>query len=86
MSTPNISMTCLAITAKSSTSYKTSSSLQVTAKPSPAASKTAREYRDFKISRVRLVDCLILARIISLDLVSTLSSIWGCNLKEGSPG
>jgi hypothetical protein len=62
MSTPSISTTC---PAESSTSFKASSSLQVTAKPSPAMSKSARGYKDFKIPRIRLTDCLILARIIS---------------------
>jgi hypothetical protein len=65
MSTPNISTTYLAITAKSSTSFKASLSLQVAAKPSPAASKSAWGYRDFWILRARLTDYLILARIIS---------------------
>jgi hypothetical protein len=40
MSTPNISTTCPTITAESSTGFKASSSLQVTVKPSPAASKS----------------------------------------------
>jgi hypothetical protein len=61
MSTPNISMTYPTIIAQTSTSFKASSSLQVTVKPSPAASKLAQGYRDFKIPRVRLADCLILA-------------------------
>jgi hypothetical protein len=41
MSTPNISTTHPVITAESSTCFKDSSSLQVTAKPSPATSKSA---------------------------------------------
>jgi hypothetical protein len=57
--------------------FKASSSLQVTVKPSPAASKSARGYRDFKILRVILADYLILARIISQDLGDRLSSIRG---------
>jgi hypothetical protein len=57
--------------------FKASLSLQVTTKPLPAASKSARGYRDFKILRVRLTNCLILVRIISRDLVGRLSSIWG---------
>jgi hypothetical protein len=51
--------------AESSISFKVSSSLQITAKPSPAVSRSAREYRDFKIPRVRLTYCFMLARIIS---------------------
>jgi hypothetical protein len=55
-------------------------------KPSHAASKSARGYRDFKILRVRLTNCLILARIIYRDLVDRLSSIWGAHtLEEDSP-
>jgi hypothetical protein len=38
-------------------------------------SKLARRYKDFKIPSVRLAACLILARIISRDLISRLSSI-----------
>jgi hypothetical protein len=76
-------MTCPAITAKSSMSFKASSSLQVTAKPSSATSNSARGYRDFKILRVRLTDYLILVRIISRDLVGRLSSIWGACFKGG---
>jgi hypothetical protein len=75
MSTPSTSTTCPAVIAKSSTSFKASSSLQVTVKPSPVASKSAQGYKDIKIPRVRLADCLILARIISRDLVGKLSSI-----------
>jgi hypothetical protein len=56
-------------------SFKASSLLQVTAKPSHATSKLARGYKDFKMPRVRIVDCLILARIISQNLVGKLSSI-----------
>jgi hypothetical protein len=44
-------------------------------KPSPAASKLAQGYKDFKMPRVRLADYLMLARIISRDLVGKLSSI-----------
>jgi hypothetical protein len=69
MSTPNISITCPPATVESSMSFKASSSLQVT------ASKSARGYRDFKIPRVRLIDCLILVTIIFWDLVGRLSSI-----------
>jgi hypothetical protein len=65
MSTPNISTTYPTIIAESSMSLMASSLLQVTVKPSPAASKSARGYRVFKIPRVRLADCLILVRIIS---------------------
>jgi hypothetical protein len=87
MSTPNISTTCPVVTAESSMSFKASLSLQVTVKPSPAVSKLAWGYRDLKIPRVRLVDYLILVRIISQDLVSRLSSIWGvCASKEDLPG
>jgi hypothetical protein len=75
MATPNISTTCPIVTAKSSTSIKASSSLHVVMKPSPAASKSDQGYKDFKILRVRLADCLILARIITQDLVGRLSSI-----------
>jgi hypothetical protein len=39
MSTPNISMICLAVVAESSTSFKATSSEQVAVKPSPATSK-----------------------------------------------
>jgi hypothetical protein len=60
-----------------SLSFKASLSLQVIMKPSPAVSKLARGYRDFKIPRVRLDDCLILVRIISRDLVGRMSRIWG---------
>jgi hypothetical protein len=83
MSTPNISMTCPSITAESLTSFKASSSLQVAARPSPATSKLDRGYRDFKILRVRLTDCLILAGIISRDVVGRLSSIGGGACFEG---
>jgi hypothetical protein len=48
-STPNISMTCLAATTESSTNFKASFSEQVAVKPSHAASKLARGYRDFKM-------------------------------------
>jgi hypothetical protein len=43
--------------------------------PSPTASKSARGYKDFKIQRVRLIDCFMLVRINSQDLVGKLSSI-----------
>jgi hypothetical protein len=87
MSTPNISMTCLAITVGSSTSFRPSSLLHVATKPSPAASKLTQGYWDFRIPRVRLPDCLILARMISRHLVGRLSSIWGCVLwKRTRPG
>jgi hypothetical protein len=87
MSIPNISMTCPAITAESSTSFKASSSLQAIVKLSPTASKSVQGYRDFKIPRVRLTDYLMLARIISRDLVGRLSSIWGLHAsEEDSPG
>jgi hypothetical protein len=65
MSNPSISTMCPAVTAESSMSFKASSSLQVATKPSPAASKLARGYKDFKMLRVRLADYLMLARIIS---------------------
>jgi hypothetical protein len=65
MSTPNISMTCLAIAAESSTSFKASSSKQVTAKPSPVVSKSAWGYRDFRMPRVRLANYRMFARIFS---------------------
>jgi hypothetical protein len=48
MSTPNISTTCPVVAAKSSTSFKASLSLQVTAKPSPTASKSAQGYRELQ--------------------------------------
>jgi hypothetical protein len=87
MSIPNISMICPAVTAESSTSFKASSSLQVTVKPSPTVSKSARGYRDFKILRVRLADYLMFVRIISRDLISRLSSILGGGAsEEDSPG
>jgi hypothetical protein len=41
MTTPNISRTCPVVTVESSTSFKASLSIQVTVKPSPAASKSA---------------------------------------------
>jgi hypothetical protein len=65
MSTPSISTACPAIKVESSTSFKASLSLQVTAKPSPAVSKLARGYKDFKIPKVRCANYLILLRIIS---------------------
>jgi hypothetical protein len=75
MSTPSISTMCPAITAESSMSFKASSSLQVIAKPSPVVSKSARGYKDFKMPKVRLTDYLMLARIISRNLVGKLSNI-----------
>jgi hypothetical protein len=83
MSTPSISTTCPAITEESFTSFKASSSLQVATKPSHVVSESARGYRDFKIQRVMLTDCLILARMISRDLVGGLSSIWGVHFGGG---
>jgi hypothetical protein len=77
MSTPNIFTTCPAITGESSMSFKPSSSQHVTTKPLPTASKFSWGYRDFKIPRFRLADCLILVRIISRDLIGRLSRIWG---------
>jgi hypothetical protein len=74
MSTPSISMMCPTITAESSTSFKASSSLYVAAKPSPTASKSAQGYKDFRMLRVKPVDCLILARIISRVPVKHLRS------------
>jgi hypothetical protein len=52
MSTPSISMKCLAVRAESSMSLKASSSLYVAAKPSLAVSKSAWGYKDFKMARV----------------------------------
>jgi hypothetical protein len=75
MSIPSISTTSPAITVESSTIFKASSLLQVIAKPSPAMSKLARGYKDFKIPRVRLADYLILVRIIPRDLIGRLSNI-----------
>jgi hypothetical protein len=75
MSTPSISTICPVITVESSMSFKSSSSLQVDAKPSPTASRSAQGYKDFKITRVRLADCFMLVRIISRDLVGKLSNI-----------
>jgi hypothetical protein len=87
MSTTNISMTCLVATIESLTSFKASSSVQVTMKPSPAVSKSARGYRDFRMPRVRLVDCRMFARIISQDRFGGLSNIWGVRMvKEDSSG
>jgi hypothetical protein len=87
MSTPNTSTTCPATTVESSTSFKASSSLQVTTKLSPAVSKLAQGYRDYRIPRVRLTDCRMLARIISQDLFGRLSNIWGARAsEEDSPG
>jgi hypothetical protein len=87
MSTPNMSTTCPATLAESSTSFRASSSLQVAANPSPAMSKSAQGYRDFRIPRVRLTDCYIIARIISRDWLGRLSNICGVRaLEEDSPG
>jgi hypothetical protein len=67
-------------------SFKASSSMQVTEKPSPVTSKSTWGCRDFKIPRVRLADYLILTRIISRDLVGKLSRIWVARaLEENSP-
>jgi hypothetical protein len=74
MSTPSISTMCPTMIVESSMSFKASSSLQVAAKPSPVVSKLAQGYKDFKMSRIKLVDCFMLARIISQDLVGKLSS------------
>jgi hypothetical protein len=82
MSTPNISMICPTVIAESSMSFKAYSSLQVDVKPLPHMSKSAQSYRDFKIPRVTLIDCLILVRIMSRDLVGRLSSIWGVRASE----
>jgi hypothetical protein len=73
MSTGSISMICSAATVESSISFRASLSLQVAAKPSPAASKLAWGYKDFRILRLRLTDCFMLAIIISRDLVGRLS-------------
>jgi hypothetical protein len=75
MSTGSISTMCPAVTAESPISFRASSSLHVVAKRSPVASKSYRGYRDFKILRVRLVDCFMFARIISRDLDGKLSNI-----------
>jgi hypothetical protein len=75
ISTRSISTICSAVTAESSTNFNASSSLQVATKPSPTASRSAQGYRDFKIPRVKLADCFMLARIISRDLVGRLSNI-----------
>jgi hypothetical protein len=64
MSTKSISTMCPTIIAESSMSFKTSSSLHVAVKPSLAAAKSARGYRDLEILRVRLADYFILARMI----------------------
>jgi hypothetical protein len=61
----SISMMCLTITAEYSTNFKSS----------PSVSKLARGYRDMKILRVRLIDCFMLARIISPGLVGMLFNI-----------
>jgi hypothetical protein len=73
MSTRSISTMCSAITTESSTSFEASSSVQVAAEPSPAASRLGRGYRDFKFSRVRLTDCFMLVRTTSRDRVGRLS-------------
>jgi hypothetical protein len=75
--TPSISLTCPAVTAESSMSFRASLSMKVTVKPSPVASKSTRGYKNFKIDRVRLTDYFMLARMISQDLVGRLSNIWG---------
>jgi hypothetical protein len=75
MSTGSISTICPTVTADSSISFKASLSLQVTVKPSLAASMSPQGYREFKILRVGLTDCFILERINSWDLVGKLSSI-----------
>jgi hypothetical protein len=75
ISTRSISTICSAFTVESSINFSALSSLQGAVKPSPAVSKSAQWYRDFKILRVRLADCFILARIISRDIVGKLSSI-----------
>jgi hypothetical protein len=77
---------CPAAMAESSTSFWASSSLQVSTKPSPAVSKSARGYRDFKIPKVRLADYRMLARMISRDLFGKLSNICAARAsKEDSP-
>jgi hypothetical protein len=87
MSTPNMSTTYPVALAESSTSFRASSSLHVAANPSPTASKWARGYRDLRIPRVRLVDCRILARIISQDQLDRLYNICGAQvLEEDLPG
>jgi hypothetical protein len=75
MSTGSISMMCPAITAEFSISFRAFSVLQVGAKPSSTASMSAQGYRAFKILRVRLADCFMLARIIFWDIIGRLSSI-----------
>jgi hypothetical protein len=75
MSTPSISMTSQAATVESSTSFKASSLVQVVVKPSPAASKSARGYRDFRMPRVRLVNYRMFVRMISQDRLSRLANI-----------
>jgi hypothetical protein len=66
---------CSAVTTESSINFNVSSSLQVATNPSPATSKLARGYRDFKILRVRLADYFMLVKMISWDRVDRLSSI-----------
>jgi hypothetical protein len=80
-----MSTICPAVAEESSMSFRASSLLQVTAKPSPAAPKSARGYRDFMIPRVRLTNCHMLARMISLDLFDRLSNIWGGGFRGGFP-
>jgi hypothetical protein len=62
---PNMSTIRLVIMVESLTSFNASSSLQVVAKPSPAASKLAQGYRDFRMPRVRLADSYMFTRMIS---------------------
>jgi hypothetical protein len=66
-------MIWLAVTKEFSTSLLASSSIHVTMKPSPTASKSARRWSDFKITWVRLADYLILARMTSRDRVGRSS-------------
>jgi hypothetical protein len=42
----------------------------------------ARGYKDIRIPRVRLTDCLTFVRIVTRDLVGRLSSIWGARTSE----
>jgi hypothetical protein len=65
---------CSAVIAESSIIFEASSSVQLAAKPSPAASKSTQEYRDIKILRVRLTDYFMLARIISQGRIGKPSS------------
>jgi hypothetical protein len=63
--TPNMSTTWSAVLAESSTTFNASSLLQVAVKPSPATSKSARGYRDFRMPKVRPTDSHMFARMIS---------------------